>query len=622
MFDMIQKFRPKTDQHAGAALSALSKSQAMIEFKPDGTILDANSQFLKAMGYSLEEVRGKHHSMFLSRADKDNPDYSAFWQALRRGEYKSASFRRFGKGGRSLWLQAIYVPVISAKGDVQKVIKFATDITDDQDRNLDAEGKLRALDKSQAVIEFNVDGTILTANENFLTTVGYSLEEIRGKHHSMFVVAHDRASKEYAQFWQDLARGKFQTAEYKRIAKGGREIWLQAIYSPILDHDDQPVKVVKFATDITAQKNKNADHEGKIAALDKAQAVIEFDLDGTIITANQNFLTAVNYRLDEVRGKHHSLFVEGKIKSSNDYAKFWADLGKGIFQSGEYLRLGKNANKVWLQATYNPIMGPDGKPFKVVKFATDITEMVNARRENERVGKLVDQNLEKIRFSISDAHGKAGSAASAATQTDATVQTVASAAEELSASFHEIAESVSLARTAVENTFHETESAGSSTAELSAAAEAMNKIVVLIEDIASQINLLALNATIESARAGEAGRGFAVVASEVKNLANQVGTATNQISGEIERMQEVSGDVVERLGKINTSVRDLQGSVTGIAGAIEEQSVVTREISSSMQIASGAIADINTNLRDLSSGVGDATKLTDEGIALYRSLRS
>ena len=218
-----------------------------------------------------------------------------------------------------------------------------------------------------------MDGTIIGANENFLSTVGYSLDEIKGKHHSMFVTPADKGSAEYQQFWENLKRGKYQAAEYKRLGKGGKEVWIQASYNPIMDLNGKPFKVVKFATDITQQKMANADFSGQVAAISKAQAVIEFNLDGMIITANPNFLGAMGYQLDEIKGRHHSMFVEPSYKDSVEYREFWRILNDGKFQAGEYKRFGKGGKEIWIQASYNPIFDLNGKPFKVVKYATDIT---------------------------------------------------------------------------------------------------------------------------------------------------------------------------------------------------------------------------------------------------------
>ncbi|WP_322097540.1 PAS domain-containing methyl-accepting chemotaxis protein [Pelagibius sp. Alg239-R121] len=481
---------------------------------------------------------------------------------------------------------------------------------------------LAALDKSQAVIHFKPDGTILFANENFLGALGYALDEIQGQHHSMFVEPGYAKTAEYQQFWESLAQGNYQAAEYKRITKDGSEIWIQASYNPILDKSGKTVKVVKYATDITAQTLQNADYRGQIAAVNKSQAVIAFELDGTIIEANENFLGALGYALDEIKGKHHRMFVEPAFAQSAEYKAFWEALGRGEYQADEYKRVTKSGEEIWIQASYNPIYDPNGKPFKVVKFATDITAAVLARQEADRVGKLVDENLDKILNSVGSANEQSATAASASSQTLQTVQSVAAATEEFQSTANEIGRSMETSRTEVSKALEEVVTADESTQKLTNQAQAMNSVVDVIQEIAGQINLLALNATIESARAGEAGKGFAVVASEVKSLANQVANATGQISSEIGGMQSVCGDVVERLQSIRGAVQAVETSVATVAGAVEEQTATTREIAENMQAAATAVGDINTNLDTISGAVGDANSFAKEGTELFRSLKT
>ncbi|GAA6142530.1 PAS domain-containing protein [Hydrogenophaga sp. 5NK40-0174] len=363
---------------ATGVLSAIDTSYAFIEFEPDGTIISANRNFCKTVGYELSEIKGKHHRMFVEKAYGESREYSAFWEALNAGQNQVDEFKRITKSGKPIWIQATYAAVKDDSGAVVKVVKIATDVTAQRLRSADWEGQLSAIGKAQAVIEFDLKGNILTANENFCQALGYALEEIKGKHHSLFVDAAYRASPEYTAFWEKLGRGQFDAGQYRRFGKGGKEIWIQASYNPIFDLDGKPFKVVKYASDITAQKLQSADYEGQLAAISKAQAVIEFDLKGNILTANENFLATLGYRLEEIKGKHHSLFVDPAERSQPAYREFWERLAQGTFDSGRYRRIDKFGKDIWIQASYNPIMDMNGKPFKVVKYATNVTEQVKA----------------------------------------------------------------------------------------------------------------------------------------------------------------------------------------------------------------------------------------------------
>ena len=246
-----------TGGDTAARLAALDRSQAVIEFKPDGTIITANENFLNALGYTLDEIKGKHHSLFVESNERESPDYKAFWEKLNRGEYQAAQYKRIGKGGKEVWIEASYNPLLGRNGKTFKVVKYATDISQQKAALADLIGKVEAISRSQAVIEFDLDGMILTANENFLKTLGYTLAEIQGKHHSLFVDPAEHDSPEYKAFWQKLARGEFDAGQYKRIGKGGKEVWIEASYNPVMDQNGRPCKVVKFATDLTQRKEEN-----------------------------------------------------------------------------------------------------------------------------------------------------------------------------------------------------------------------------------------------------------------------------------------------------------------------------------------------------------------------------
>jgi methyl-accepting chemotaxis protein len=480
----------------------------------------------------------------------------------------------------------------------------------------ETEAKLAALDRSNAVIEFNLDGIILTANENFLRTTGYRLQDIQGRHHSLFVDPAHRNSRDYLEFWQRLKAGEYQAGRYKRFGNGGREIWIEASYNPLLGRNGTPFKVVKFATDITRQMQEQAELKGQVEAIGKSQAVIAFDLDGTILDANDNFLAAVGYSREEIRGRHHSLFVESALRGSTEYQAFWRKLKAGEYQSGQYKRIGKGGREIWIEASYNPIFDPSGRPYKVVKYATDVTEQVGLLTNLRRI---VDGNFGEIDLTLSQSNREAQEAVQAVGTTSGNVQMMAAAAEELAASVSEIAHTMANSRTATDVAVAEATSAGALTDNLSAAAAAMGGIVSLIQDIAGQINLLALNATIEAARAGESGRGFAVVASEVKNLATQAARATEQITAEIDAVRNVSHGVVEALSRIKGAVAGMRDHVISAATAVEEQSAVTREMSSNMQGAAQAVGCISTNIDAISSAMGrvsHAVQTTKEAAAV------
>jgi methyl-accepting chemotaxis protein len=557
-FRSDEMFGRKSRVDAQAQIEAIGRSQAMIEFNLDGTIITANKNFLDALGYRLDEIQGKHHSMFVPADQRDSTEYKAFWAALNSGEYQAREFKRIAKGGREVWIEASYNPVLDGNGKTVMVAKIATDITEKKIRSMADASKIAAVGRAQAVVEFKLDGTIVTANENFCKALGYSLPEIEGKHHSMFIAEAERNGTAYRELWAKLNRGEYQAGEFKRIGKGGREVWILASYNPLLDENGKPFGVAKFATDVTAEKLKNADLAGQIAAIEKAQAVIEFNMDGTIVTANENFLGALGYSLGEIKGKHHSMFVEPSERDGNGYREFWAALNRGQYQAAEYKRIGKGGKEVYIQASYNPIMDLNGKPFKVVKYATDVTKQVLVRMGNERVRGMMES--------------------------------VAAGSEELNASVREISEAMTKSRDTAMSAVDQVAAADAQAQRLTEAALAMSGIVELINNITGQINLLALNATIESARAGEAGRGFAVVASEVKSLANQAKQATDKIGAEIGSLNGISGDVVTALASIKTAINNVSEYVTSTAAAIEEQSTVTNEMSTSMQRAAAEAA--------------------------------
>lgn len=604
------------DQDAAAIAKAVDRSQAVIEFELDGTIITANDNFLHALGYTLGEIQGRHHRMFLPPSEHDSREYAAFWERLRKGEHHAAEYRRIGKGGHEVWIQASYNPLLDADGKPFKVVKFATDISRQKQVFADYAGQVEAIGKSQAVIEFQLDGTIVSANHNFLATLGYSLDEIQGRHHRMFVPDEERNGEGYKQFWAALNRGEYQSAEYKRIGKGGREVWIQASYNPIRDLNGRPFKVVKYAVDVTAQKLSAVDSAGQLAAIHKAQAVIEFNMDGTIRTANHNFLKTLGYTLSEIEGRHHSLFVDPAESQTPAYGEFWAALNRGEYQAAEYRRIGKNGKEVWIQASYNPILDLNGKPFKVVKYATDVTTQAKARIEMTRVVESLNsssQNLNSLSqmmgSSAEETASQATLVSAASEQVSKSVQTVAAGTEEMSASIREIAKNASAAARVASSAVQAADATNATITKLGESSIEIGKVIKVITSIAQQTNLLALNATIEAARAGEAGKGFAVVANEVKELAKETAKATEEISLKIETIQTDTKGAVAAIGEISGVINQINDISNTIASAVEEQTATTSEMSRNIaEAATGSAAIVETI-----AGVATAAKETSRG---------
>jgi len=650
----------KALQHADftGQIAAIGKSQAVIEFNMDGTIISANENFLNTVGYSLDEIQGQHHSMFVEPEFKASVEYKAFWDKLNLGEFESKEYKRLGKGGKEIWIQASYNPIFDLNGKPFKVVKFATEVSEQKLRNADFSGQIAAIGKSQAVIEFNMDGTIIGANENFLSTVGYSLAEIQGQHHSMFVEPEFKRSHEYQAFWDSLNRGEFESKEYKRLGKGGKEIWIQASYNPIFDLNGKPFKVVKFATEVSEQKLRNADFSGQIDAIGKSQAVIEFNMDGTIIGANENFLSTVGYSLTEIQGQHHSMFVEPSYKVSTEYRQFWEQLNRGEFDSSEYMRIAKGGREVWIQASYNPIFDLNGKPFKVVKYATDITLRKSAIAQiketlltmsqgdlsqpidtdldgefsiigdsiNEFMGVLNDM-VTDIRSASTNVFDSAREIAqgnnelSHRTETQASsLEETASAMEELTSTVQQNTENASQASKLSVSVMDKASNGGAvvqnaitAMSDINRSSKKIADIISVIDEIAFQTNLLALNAAVEAARAGEQGRGFAVVAAEVRNLAQRSAGAAKEIKGLI-------NDSVEAVGQGTKLVDETGQTFTELVAAIEEVGKMIADIDSAGKEQSAGIGEVSAAVSQMDEMTQQNAALVEEAAASSKSM--
>lgn len=426
---------------------------------------------------------------------------------------------------------------------LERSVTRAVRNAEDQNMQSTDEGTLEAISRCFATVTFQRDGTIVDANGSFLQLMEYQLDEIVGHHHRMFVIPEERTGADYQQFWEKLANGQPISGTFHRQNKSGRDIWIRGSYMPIRDQAGQVTQIVKVALDITEDTEMRARAESQLQAIGRAQAVIEFEPDGTILDANDNFLQVTGYTIDEIRGRHHRIFVDSNKHQSEDYRQFWSDLAAGKFFSSQYARVRKDGRPIWIQATYNPIYDRSGHVTRVVKYATDITEQVEMRQRAGEVG-----------------------------------QAVAASTTEMNATISEISQSVHEAAGRATNMQSSAGDSKAAATVLDEKRQSIVRVVDVIQQLADQTKLLALNATIESARAGEAGRGFAVVANEVKQLAAETATATENIRRTVEEIQASIAGVVSSTDTIHEESTEVSHHLTTIASAIEEQSVTMNEL--------------------------------------------
>jgi methyl-accepting chemotaxis protein len=728
-------------------IQAINRSQSIIEFDLSGKVLTANANFLKTTGYSIEEIKGKPHSIFCETDYASSLDYKDFWQKLFGGEFVSGEFKRLSKSGREIWLMASYNPILDGDGKLYKIIKIATDITDSKselkvrtdimnltsivsesdlkgnilsinekfcqtsqyspdellgkphnttrhpdmpkevfktlwgtigrgqifrgivkNRKKDGtpyyvdaviapimgengkpkkylgvryditeseterhnmRGLFDAIDSSYAYIEFDINGNVLSFNKNFSLTMGYSIDEIKGKHHRMFVEPAMANTPAYAQFWTDLKNGQSQNNVFRRFTKDGREVWLQAVYAPVKDEMGRVQKVIKIATDVTKDKVLAADNAGKMAAIDRAQAVIEFNLDGTITNANENFLKTLGYDISEIKGKHHRIFCESQYANSPSYSQLWTKLAQGELEAGEFKRIGKGGKEVWINASYNPIFDLNGKPYKVVKYATDITKVKNMIHSVEETARILSSSSQELTTTATEMSKTASQtnkesvvAAAAAEEVAAGVQTVATNIEEMVASIKEISRSTAESSQMAKTTMARAQDTNKSITQLGISSQEIGDVIKVISSIAQQTNLLALNATIEAARAGDAGRGFAVVANEVKELAKQTAKATHEITNKIGAIQKDTQNAVEAIGGISQAVEKLNGISGVIAAAVEEQTATTNEVSRVVIESKKGVEAIAANIKSVSQASTNSTAASEQTLAASKDLAS
>lgn len=626
-------------------IQAIQKSVIKVEYAPDGNVIDANDVFLNTLVYRKEDLKNKNVFSFVPQ--NEIIEFERIWDKVMRGSTYEGRMKKITKDGREIWVRGSYTAVRNYKGRIYKVILIAHDITeqtaqenevkrllDESEKQAGAlrkkekemadalqrmkevrdemseqeavmRGQLDAINKTVALVEFNLDGTIITANNIFCEIYGYVESDLKGRHHRMFIPINDRTSEEYKQFWNDLRNGISRDGEYRRIHKNGSTIYLKGTYSPMLDTNGKPYKIIKLAFDITESKLQEAEIRGQLEAINKSNAVLEMRLDGSIISANDIFCELMQYNYEELVGRHHRMFVEEKFKNSDDYREFWTDLRNGHYRKGEVKRIAKDGSIVYLREIVYPMTDTEGRPYKIMSLAFDITESKEQQIEIQQKADELSSSEEELRQNLEELQ--------------ATQEEMARKQKELELAKRKLEGNESILKRALEKSKkieadvkQKNEALASSEEELrqnmeelQATQEAMEQKQKELEK--SKIQLEANEAVLKSAL-----QKAKLQEQEVKEKNEALASSEEELRQNMEELQATQEEMERKQTELEKSRRKLQANEAILKRALEKSKAKEQEIKEKNEALATNEEELRQNMEKLQAAQKDLERQKDE----------
>ena len=543
--------------------NAIQKSVGIMEFDRGGKITAANPTVIETFGTEKNELLELEHTSLCEAQFAQSHRHTDFWDKLIAGEAVAGRFPRITPKGNKIWLLATYMPIVDNEGRVLGILMQSNDCTKDYQRSLRDRLKVAALERVYSTADIDLEGKMMEANDNFLTLTGMKPTDMMLSNHSMLYTA-DSSGPPAAEFWSALLRDRHATGVFKRNTINGQEIWINALYAVLNDDTGSAERVFLFAEEVTEEKQREADLTGKWDAINNSQAVVEYDVDGRVLSANDGFLKLVGYSLREIVGQHHSMFFTPDYIQTEEYREFWFGLGKGEKRAGRYHQIGRFDRDMYVQADYNPVLDMNGDVVRIVEYAVDVTDHVTLERD------LKEKSQEIL----------------------GELQRAASNSTELEGINKDVLTRISGGESGADDGLQQLDGCATALSAAHSQTSQINEVVEVINDISVQTNLLAFNAAIEAARAGEHGVGFSIVADEVRKLAEKNASAAQEIM----RLVEAASSELQKGTEANNTTRD---GLTQIRSTLQSASASASIVESRLgdhQEAQRLIGQIVTNL--------------------------